>query len=66
MAVCNFVRYMGFQSDPRFLQVSWMMMSMRSIMFDDLLTTQQLQFSTVVIQNRDGEDDDNSAGVVIE
>lgn len=44
-----------------------MLISIRTLMLNDLLTTQRLQFSTIVIADRvGGEDEDNSRGVGID
>lgn len=46
-----------------------MMMSIRGLAFNDLLTAQRLQFSTIVIAGRDGEDgedEDDSRGIELD
>jgi len=49
------------------MAVSRMMMSIRGLAFNELLTTRRIQFSTIVFPGRDGgEDEDNSRGGGIE
>jgi len=43
------------------IAVSRMMMSIRSLVFNDLLTTQRLEFSTIIIPSRDGREDEHNS-----